>query len=475
MEYLVIDIGTSSLRTLLMNESAEIMASKVKQLHIPGIVDAEKLWMHLCGMAKALELDRHDIAAVAVSSLLGWVGVDRCGEAATMCYTYTHACKEVYNALELDKMRGRIYSIAGRRANPELGIFQLLHVQKTDPEAYIRVAALISLKDYINAKLTGRIAMDRTTAGYTMVYDTAIGRWHSELLHALKADESKLPDLLSPAELLGEVSDKVAQSMGLKAGTPVVVGSVDGSTGILGAGGLEPGTLISVMGTTDTSFLVTDRPLRDSTQSLVLNPHVVPDRWLLGGPTGVYGGAVDWLQSTLLSKGKSLKELTEEAERLPRGSEGLFFFPTLAGERAPFWQPALRGTVVGIEAKHTPAHFLRGILEGNAYVLKYMMDLMQASGGTIRRAISIGGGSKNNLWLQIKAEVLGIPVVRTTVQEATARGSCLLAQTALKQTVHAGLEVQQEFYGSAEAVEEYRDICRRYMELHKKVVELYPI
>ena len=473
MEYLVIDIGTSSLRVLLMDESAEITASRIKPLHIPDVVDAERLWMYLCDLARSMELDRHSIAAVAVSSLLGWVGVDNCGEAVAPCYTYTHTCRDVYDALEPNKMRGRIYAVTGRRANPELGIFQLLHIKKTDPEAYCRIDAFISLKDYINLKLTGRAAMDRTTAGYTMVYDAAVGRWHSELLHALKADESKLPELLSPAELLGEVSKQAAQLMGLQEGTPVVVGSVDGSTGILGAGGLEPGTLVSVMGTTDTSFLVTDRPLRDGTQSLVLNPHVVPERWLLGGPTGMYGGAVEWLQSTLLSKGKSLETLTAEAEKLPRGSDGLFFFPTLAGERAPFWQPALRGTVVGIEAKHTPAHLLRGILEGNAYVLKHMVELMQASGGNISKVISIGGGAKNSLWLQIKAEVLGIPVVRTAVQEATARGSCLLAQMALKHTVHAELKVQQVFCGSPEAAGLYKDICGRYLELHKKIVELY--
>lgn len=473
MRYLVIDVGTSSLRALVMDEQATIVDSRVRSLRAPEFFAAESLWTVLCEMASDLEPARQGVSAVVVSSLLGWVGIDRRGEAVTPCYTYAHACLDAYRAIRWEEFAEEICFTAGRRPNPELGIFQLLHVKNTTPDIYRQITDLVSLKDYINLKLTGRAAMDRTSAAYTMAYDIRAGKWNSALLSLLGVDESKMPELLKPTDLLGAVSGTAAKSTGLREGTPVVVGSVDGSTGILGAGGLKPGTLVSVMGTTDTSFLVSDVPLRDKTNSLVLNPHVIPNRWLLGGPTGVYGGAVEWLQRTLLSESRSLDELTREAEKLPRGSEGVVVFPTLAGERAPFWQPRLMGTILGLEAKHTPAHLFRGILEANAYVLRYMLDLAQGAGGDISRVISIGGGSKNSLWLQIKAEVLGMPVIRTTVREATARGSCLLAQMALGEEARAGLDAERIFEGSREAAAEYAGLYRRYVKLHEQIAELY--
>ena len=471
MEYLVIDIGTSSLRVLVMEDAARIAEQSVKKRHAPEIFDAEQLWEMLCQMAESLKLRNRPIAAVVVSSLLGWVGVDREGRAVCPCYTYMHAANEVFALSKQEKEA--CYLEAGRRPNPEHGVFQLLHVKRKDPQAYRNLAAFVSLKDYVAGKLTGRFAVDRTSAAYTLVYQLETGEWNIPLIERLEADPDKFPTLLAPADILGEVGPAAARAFGLAEGIPVAVGSVDGSTGIFGAGGEEEGTLVSVMGTTNTHFLVSGKPLWDESASLVLNPHVIPDRWLIGGPTGMYGGAVDWLCSTLLKEGIDLEELTAQAEAIPRGSEKVSFFPTMAGERTPFWQPAMRGTVIGLDTRHTAAHLLRAILEADSYVCAHMSQLAEKAGGEIKRVIAIGGGARSRLWLQIKAEVLGGPVWKTEVQEATARGSCLLAMKAIGQKAESRLEPVEIFRGEEQAEKEYALLKEQYLALHEKVLGLY--
>ena len=188
---------------------------------------------------------------------------------------------------------------------------------------------------------------------------------------------------------------------------------------------------------------------------------------------GMYGGTVDWFSSDLLAGKPGVAELTKAAGQIKRGSEGLLFFPTLAGERTPFWEPAFRGSILGLETRHGSAHIFRALMEGNAYVLRTIAELAQSAGGEVKEVIAIGGGAANDVWLQIKAEVLGVPVKRTRVKEATSRGSCLLLQEALGQKPEAKLPAEHIFWPDEMSVAEYSKVYALYKEVHESLVHVY--
>lgn len=426
---LIIDIGTSSIRVSLIDETLAIRDTELYKRNAEITFDGEAEWSQIKSMIQRLAKripDMNEIEGISASSLLGWICVDKMGHATTPCYSYMHQGRGPFDRFAAMYSNEEVYSITGRRMNPELGAFQLLELQELDAEAYLKSQTLLSLKDFINLKLTGQTAMDHTTACYTMVYDIHQADWSSDLIRKLHLDATKLPKLLRPYEKVGTLLEELSMELGLPAGIRVACGSVDGSVGILGAGGYRKGQAVSVMGTTDVCFMIDNAALYDKTQSLVVNPHVIPDRWLIGGPMGMFGGTVDWLIRNLLLGRSTVEELTQLASLVPPGSDGVQFIPTLLGERTPFWNPNMRGTIAGLTPSHGMGHLFRAIMESNSFSLRKIMELAGKAGLDFDEMIAIGGGSKNRLWLHIRADILRKPVCVSPVTEATSIGSALL-------------------------------------------------
>lgn len=174
-QYLILDVGTSSVRAALIDETLRILRLETARRTVPALFDAEAEWTLLHALMKTAASGAGDLAGVAVSALLGWVGTDARGNAVTPCFTYMHACPEEYAASPWDAEEA--YRVCRRAPAPESGCFQLARVKARDPEAYGRTTAFLSLKDFINGKLTGAFATDATTAAYTLLYDVGAGRW----------------------------------------------------------------------------------------------------------------------------------------------------------------------------------------------------------------------------------------------------------------------------------------------------------
>lgn len=474
-EYLIIDIGTSSIRVAAINKKMEIV--RVEQLkRTAGVCfDAEKEWNIIRGMIGRITRTNKIYAGAAVSSLLGWIGVDADGNAVTPCYSYMHQCMREYLEFKKEVSDDIVYPISGRCISPELAGFKIEHLKNKEPEIYGRLACFTSLKDYINIKLSGIMAIDHTTACYTMLYDLKTTDWNGWLIDKLGIDRAVLPKLIRPYEKLGTIRKELAREWGLVGEIAVACGSVDGSTGILGAGGIQKDTAVNVMGTTDVFFMVQKKRILDQSKSLVINPHVIPGLWLIGGPMGMYGGTLEWLLGNVMSGAKSIEQMNELAREVSEGSEGVRFYPTLAGERTPFWNSQVRGTILGMEQRHKSQHLFRAIMEANGYAIRKIVETGKENGISVDKVIAIGGGSKSNLWLQIKADILGKNFLRAAVEEATLAGSCMLAMLATGEALEdislSGSTGEFEFV--CEKYEIYNTKYQFYMEEHNKVVNLY--
>ncbi len=475
-DYLIIDIGTSSLRAAIINEKLEIANSKVFRRSADVCFDAEDEWQKVYQMMKAVtESYPAEIEGIAVSALLGWVGVDERGNAVTPCYTYMHQCKE-----ECDEFRSKfsddiIYPVSGRCISSELSVFKLLQLKRKHKERYDKMRWFLSLKDFINMKLTGMAAIDHTSACYTMLYDIKKKTWSQDILDYAGLDSIKLAGLMYPYEIVGKVREDISVGIGISRSTPVAAGSVDGSTGILGAGAIEAGLAVSVMGTTDVFFMVEDKLSLDTTKSLIVNPHVFPGLWLIGGPMGMYGGTLDWMLKQIMNKSSDIGQMDELAETVQAGSDGVIFLPTLAGERTPFWTPQMRGTIIGLEHRHKAENLFRAAMESNGYTIRRCAELGRKAGVKFNRIIAIGGGSKSDLWLQMKADITGVDIARSSIGEASMIGACLLVMlaTGTKLDTLPKIGMKKMFHARPELKESYDSLYRRYMELHDKIAELY--
>ncbi len=476
-KYLIVDIGTSSLRVALVNDSLEILQVETNKRVADVCFDAEEEWNSIRMMIRKISQTEKEISGIAVSSLLGWVIVDEKGKALTPCYSYMHQENDYCQAFCVKYTDAEIYPVCGRRINPEWAAFKLKKMKEERPDLYKEARYLLSMKDFINMKLTGIGAVDHTSAGYTMLYDLKGAEWSDDLIAKAGVDREKLPPLKRPWEILGEVKNDYLLEFGFSDSIPVVTGSVDGSTAILGAGGTGKNMAVNVMGTTEVFFMVTDHWKTDRTAGLIVNPHVIPGLWLVGGPMGMYGGTVDWLLESLMERSADLGEMNERAARLEPGCEGLCVYPNLAGERTPFWNPGFRGTIVGAQHAHRPEHIFRGIMEASGYSVERIIELGRAAGIAFDEVIAIGGGAKSPLWLQIKSDITGKKYYSAEVPEATMMGSAMLLAIALAGNM-AGLpavQIKREFLPDSGRHMTYKQYYETYMERHEIVKKLYEI
>ena len=218
---------------------------------------------------------------------------------------------------------------------------------------------------------------------------------------ALGIDRSVMPRTIGPFEPVGQVSDGLPGVLAKLAGRPVICGSTDTWTCVLGSGALNPGAGYSISGTTDVSGIITPTP--HACEGL-LTVEWGPGHWQLGGPSQGAATRLAWAVERFLP-GQPLAQAVEES--FARSGPTPLFLPYLEGERTPFWDNDLRGAFLGVETRHTPQDFVRSVAEGINLLSRIILDRAEtAAGAPVTHVCFSGGLSKNHILCQLKADVL---------------------------------------------------------------------
>ena len=260
------------------------------------------------------------------------------------------------------------------------------------------------------------------------------------------------------------------------------MGCGDEMAATLGAGVFEPGEVCDVVGTAEPVCAASAEPREDPSMLVECHPHADPDAWLLENPGFVSGGNLRWWRDQFApiergaeaeGLGDAYDLLSQEAERVPAGAEGLIFLPCMQGAMAPEWNGAARGVFYGLTLAHSRAHMTRAILEGSGFALRDIVEAMANAGLYVRRLTIVGGGAKGPLWRQIKADVTGLPVRVPTSVETTATGAAILAavgaglHSTVGDAVNAFVEYEpDEHRPDPERRETYDESYRRYRDLY---------
>ena len=296
----------------------------------------------------------------------------------------------------------------GNPPTPAWPAFKLQWIRDHDPRAYERAAAVFMPKDYVNFRLTGEIATDRTEAACSFLMDPATNDWSALTCEQLGLDRRKLAPICRPTDILGRVSAAAAGETGLRQGTPVLVGGADYAVALLGSGVCQRGLGSEMIGTSCIVTLIAGQPLLDAAIS---NVGTVEGDWGAFMLLESGGDAMRWAQRALHERSATYADIVARAADAPAGAGGVLFMPYLTGERFGRHRNA-RAQFFGIGAAHDQSHLDRAVLEGVAFAVKRHIDILQTAAGTrLERVVASGGGARTDFWLRVKASAYGIPII----------------------------------------------------------------
>ena len=436
---MALDIGTQSVRAAILTAGGEILGiAQVKHdVDSPQAGWAQERpddwWTEICtAIPQVLEetgVDAASIAAIATCGQMhGPVGLDDAGKVTTEWVQLwcDNRCGKQAQNIGREHDESRLAAITGNPLNPAWTGLKVRWHLDNQPEVYNASRWFLVPKDFINYRLTGVAAGDPSEASGSFLWDAETDAYSEELADIVGVDLKRFAPIHPSHEVIGKVTAQAAFLTGLLEGTPVVAGGGDFPVSMLGFGVVGSGVTADVTGTSMLLAAHTEKPLVDpSIQNL---RHVVPG-WIPFTILACGGLSMKWckdLASSMCERDVSYDELIEMAQKVPPGSEGLTFYPYMLGERRAENTTSLGG-YFGISLNHTAGHFVRAVMESVALVMGKDVAQFRALGMDVTKVRSVGGGTRNKLWNQIKADVMQVPLELDEEPEAGLKGAALLA------------------------------------------------
>jgi len=358
-------------------------------------------------------------------------------------------------------------------------------LMENEPELARRVNKWLIVEDFVNYKLTGKYSTDYTDASPTLLFDQRTLSWSDELLQAAGIEKELLPQPQPSGSFLGEVTPEAAEKTGLTVGTPIFQGGHDYLVGALAAGAIAPGTFLDVTGTWELVITPTSNPqlkpeLRDL--GLTVEAHSVPGMHCIWAG-GTAASMLEWYKDQLgfeaqyLAKagtGNVWSNLMDDASNSPPGANGIFFLPHFNGAASPILDPRSLGAFLGLNDSTRKADMIRAVVEGLDFAFLDMLKALELGPGLKADVITaIGGGTRNEFWMQNKADISGCLVSTLEIEEATALGAAMLAGVGVG--VYSSLkEAVQQVNKPGKLFEPDPKLVPFYAELFQIYKELYP-
>ena len=293
-------------------------------------------------------------------------------------------------------------------------------VAREEPDIWQATRYILAPKDFVTARLCRLSdAVTDPITPFDLVDDAGV--YDPDVVALVDGVADRLPEVRAIDACIGTVRDG---DYPLVSHAAVVTGTMDAWGSVYGSGVVDHGSAMEVAGTSEILALFSRE--RHPTAGVV-SFLPVDGLHLHAGPTQAGGDSVTWLASVA---GLSISSVLDRAAEAPPGADGLIFLPHLLGERAPLWDGDARGAFVGLSSAHRTAHLCRAVLEGVAYSARHLLEALQEAGAVVPDELrASGGGSQSDLWCQIKADVLDLPVARLQVRHSGCLGAALIAAT----------------------------------------------
>lgn len=445
-----VDLGTTATKAALYDASARLISEGRAEVPLyypePGSVEQDLRDFYQSAKAairqcmESCQVDASEVAGLAFDSQMAGIGaIDGDFEPVTRFDSWLDSRCQPYIEEIGRQCADRVTALTGCPPTCNHGPKMLWWAHER-PADYARIAKFVTPSCYVAGRAVGLSAdqsfIDHTFLHFTAASDAVAGTWSAELCGRLGIDAGRLPRIVEPWTVVGELLPEAAREFGLRAGTPVAAGCGDTAAGALGAGVVTPGVLLDTAGTASVLACCTDRFVADTRhRALIVMRSVLPGIWnplayVSGGGLAPkwYGENFSDLPGRDGGSDGLYEELFASALEAPPGCEGLLFSPHLGGRVCPA-APEMRGAWIGFSWGHTRKHFFRAIAESIGYEYAGYLRILRELAPELRmvEARVIGGGARSEAWNQIKADILSVRYEQLTRQECATWGSAMVA------------------------------------------------
>lgn len=432
--FLGVDIGTSSVKAVLIDEDAKPVADSESPLtvlrpHPRWSEQNPDAWVKSADIAvRMLPADlRRGVKGIGLSGQMHGATLVGANDRPLCPAILWNDGRSDLECKELERKVKNLREITGNKAMPGFTAPKLLWIQKNRPELFAEISKILLPKDYLRLAWTGEYATDPSDASGTLWLDVGNRRWNDATLEATGLDVSAMPDLYEGPDVTGELKRDVADHLGLPV-VPVIAGAGDQAAGAIGAGVTQIGDTAISLGTSGVLFSVSDGFRPNAEEATHAFCHALPHTWHQMGVLLSAASAVDAASSMA---GFRNPEEAYAAAAAHGSSNDVLFLPYLTGERTPHDDPYARGCFFGLTPDTSPASLVHAALEGVAFAFLDAQDAMARSGNRIEIATVIGGGSQSRYWGEILASVLNLTLIyRTDAKNGPAHGVAKLARYA---------------------------------------------
>jgi len=300
-------------------------------------------------------------------------------------------------------------------------------VLRNEPEIYSMARVALLVKDYIRYKICGGFATDYSDAAGSMVFDMVNREWAWDLIEELGFNKALFPEVHCAHEIAGYVTKQCAIETGLREGIPVCYGGGDTLMNHIGNGLISyDGRVLSTIGTSSHVSGGLAEPLHDPKQRAATYCHALAEKWLMlcGGRNG--GVVMKWLKRNILGETLSFDEMSKIGSTVPAGSDGVMFLPYLVGSENPY-DPHAKAVYLGFGLNHSQGHLIRSTMEGLMFVLKKSLKVLESVGFETTSIIATGGGSKDKLLVQMQADMYNKDIYINIGREISCMGAAIAA------------------------------------------------
>ncbi|MDN8600872.1 xylulokinase [Citrobacter sp. S2-9] len=481
--YIGIDLGTSGVKAILVNEQGEVVASQTEALSVSrphplwSEQDPEQWWQATDRAVKALS-QQHTLSGVKAVGIAGQMHgatlLDKQQSVLRPAILWNDGrCGEECVLLEKQVPASR--AITGNLMMPGFTAPKLLWVQRHEPEIFRQVANVLLPKDYLRLRMTGEFASDMSDAAGTMWLDVAKRDWSDVMLETCGLTRGHMPALYEGSDITGTLLPEVAQSWGMSA-VPVVAGGGDNAAGAVGVGMMNADQAMLSLGTSGVYFAVSDGFLSRPESAVHSFCHALPGRWHLMSVMLSAASCLDW--AAKLTGMADVPALIAAAQQADDNVEPVWFLPYLSGERTPHNNPQAKGVFFGLTHQHGPAELARAVLEGVGYALADGMDAVHACGVQPSSITLIGGGARSEYWRQMLSDISGLQLdYRTGGDVGPALGAARLAQIAVNpekplSDLLPQLRLEQAHYPDVQRHARYQQQRDTFRRLYQQLVPL---
>lgn len=490
MKYVLgVDLGTSAVKVILVNQAGEIKKEATKEYPLshpaPGFSEQNaEDWV--TGSIESIKeivdsgvVNVADIEGLSFSGQMhGLVLIDETGTPLRPAILWNDVRTTPQCARITEVMGQELADNLKNKALEGFTLPKILWVQEHEPEIFAKAKSFLLPKDYLRYRLTGVIDMDYSDAAGTLMLDFPTNTWSTTVCEKFNINPNICPPLIGSTDLSGTLLPSIAEATGLTVDTKVFGGGADNACGALGAGIINADVAMCSIGTSGVFVSYEDDWAADYQTAVQFHSHAKPDAFYSMGCTLAAGHSLNWFKNTFAAD-KSFGELLANVGTIKPGSNGLLFTPYIVGERTPYADAFIRGSFIGMDTTHTLDHFARAVLEGITYSLRDSLELMRTVGNKeVNKIVSIGGGAKNEDWLQMQADIFNATVIKLTSEQGPALGSAIIAAMgcgwfdSFEACKDAFIGYEKEFHPIPENVAVYEEAYQIYTQVYGQTKEL---